>query len=107
MGKEIIVAALEAKGWKLKSIEWENVTYGGRDGREGGWEIYFDDESCSDEVYEKLCALENEIFKDASFLGCGIIGYNSAAVLSVIKKMPTFAPISEPNPNECDATKAP
>jgi hypothetical protein len=85
--------ALAAKGWVAQSIDHEPVYYG-REGREGGWYITIDDDSCSDEVYKKLEELEKEEFKDGEFQVCAIVAYNRRTALEIISKMPDFEPIS-------------
>jgi hypothetical protein len=89
--KQKIEKALKDKGWIPKEIYWESVFYGGT-GREGGWYIVIDDESCNDEVYEQITALENEVFQDGEFQGCAIVAYNSKTVFDIINRMPVFKP---------------
>ena len=78
--KEKIETALKAKGWTVKDIFFDPVSYAG-DGREGGWYVEIDTDNCSLEVAKQMDKL------DAL---CHIEGYNAKDVLSTIEKMPKF-----------------
>ena len=73
--KNRFIKLIKEKGWKIGYVNWSAISYNGRDGREGGWEISLD---LDDEDLDKFHTSQ-----------LPILGFNYKEVLTAIEKLPT------------------
>ncbi len=88
---EKIISILISKGYSIKNVDYEKVSYG-NEGREGGYLITIDNDwgNISENNYNKITDLEKEIFKDGDFCFPFIMGFNLKSMLPIVKKLPNL-----------------